>query len=327
MKAKQRFLPFAVVAAVCLGFSCMAAAQAPGYPSGPVKIIVPFTAGSATDIMARVAGERLAPALGQAVIVENRPGAGGTIGINVVAKAAPDGMTLAVVSTGHVVNHVLYSGLPYDTIKDFAGVAPLATLPSVLIVSPALGVKSVADLVAVAKARPGQLNYGTAGVGSAAHINQEKFNQATGIQAVHIPFKGTPEILGDTMAGRVQMAWVPLVSSVGPIRDGTVLALAVSTPRRSATLPDVPTIAEAGVPGGEFNFWVGLLAPAKTPREVVARLNAEVNKAMQSPETLQRLAKMGAEPMPMSAEQYDAFIRQQYEELGRVMKASGVKPQ
>jgi tripartite-type tricarboxylate transporter receptor subunit TctC len=313
----------AVLAALALA----GAARAQGYPSGPVKIIVPFTAGSATDIMARTIGERLSPALGQPVIVENRPGAGGTIGIALVAKAAPDGLTLGVVSTGHVVNHVLYKDLPYDTIKDFAGVSPLATLPSVLIVAPATGVKTVRDLVALAKSKPGQLNYGTAGVGSAAHINQEKFNQATGIQAVHIPFKGTPEILNETMGGRIEMAWVPLISSVGPIKDGKVVALAVSTPKRSETLPQVPTIKEAGYPGGEFNFWVAMLAPAKTPRDVVARLNAEIAKAEQQPEVKARIAKLGAEPMPMSPEKFDAYIKEQYEDLGKIMKAAGAKPQ
>jgi tripartite-type tricarboxylate transporter receptor subunit TctC len=321
MKASKAAI--AALAALALA----GAAHAQNYPSGPVKVIVPFTAGSATDIMARTVGERLSPALGQPVIVENRPGAGGTIGINLVAKAAPDGLTVGVVSTGHVVNHVLYKDLPYDTIRDFAGVSPLATLPSVLIVPQSLGAKTVRDLVALAKAKPGQLNYGTAGVGSAAHINQEKFNQATGIQAVHIPFKGTPEILNETMGSRIQMAWVPLISSVGPIRDGKVLALAVSTPARSATLPQVPTIAEAGYPGGEFNFWVGMLAPAKTPRDIVKRLNAEIGKALQVPEVRARVAKLGAEPMPMSPEKFDAFIRQQYEELGKIMQAAGAKPQ
>ncbi len=321
MKTKQLFC--ALLTALCLGG--IGTAHAQGYPSGPIKIIVPFTAGSATDILARTVGERLSPALGQPVIVENRPGAGGTIGINLVAKATADGLTLSVVSTGHVVNHVLYPNIPYDTIKDLAGVAPLATLPSVLIVPPSLGAKTVKDLVALAKSRPGQFNYGTAGVGSAAHINSEKFNQATGIQAVHIPFKGTPEILNETMGGRIQLAWVPLVSSVGPIRDGKVLALAVSTPTRSPTLPNVPGIAEAGYPGGEFNFWVGMLAPSKTPREVIAKLNAEINCAMQTPEVKQRLANLGAEPMPMTPEKFDAFIRAQYDDLGKVMQAAGAK--
>jgi len=308
-------------AAALLALACgLAAAQ--NYPSATVRIIVPFTPGSATDILARTVAERLSPVFNQPVIVENRPGAGGTIGITQVAKALADGLTLGVVSTGHVVNHVLYPNLQYDTIKDFAGVAPLATLPSVLIVPPSLGVKTVRELVAAAVAKPGAFNYGTAGVGSAAHINQEKFNAATGLRGVHIPFKGTPEILTETMSGRIQLAWVPLVSSVGPIRDGKVIALAVSTPARSAVLPEVPTIAEAGYPGGEFNFWIGLLAPAQTPREIVARLNAEVNKAMQSPESRQRLANLGAEPMPMSPEQFGAFLREEYESLGRIMRAA-----
>lgn len=314
-----------LVTAGLLGLAALGTAHAQAYPSGPVKIIVPFTAGSATDIMARTVGERLSPALGQPVIVENRPGAGGTIGTTLVAKATADGLTLVVVATGHVVNHVLYQNLQYDTIKDFAGVIPLATLPSVLIVPPGLGAKTAKDLVAMVKSKPGQFNFGTAGVGSAAHINSEKFNQATGIQAMHIPFKGTPEILGETMGGRIQLAWVPLVSSVGPIRDGKLLALAVSTPARSPALPDVPTIAEAGFPGGEFNFWVGMLAPAKTPREIVNRLNAEVNKALQTPEVRQRLANLGAEPMPMTPDKFDAFIQEQFDELGKVMRAAAPK--
>lgn len=311
-----------LLAAGTLGLATLGTAHAQVYPSGPIKIIVPFTAGSATDIMARTVGERLSPALGQPVIVENRPGAGGTIGTNLVAKASADGLTLVVVSTGHVVNHVLYPNIPYDTIKDFAGVIPLATLPSVLIVPPSLGAKTAKDLVALVKSKPGQSNFGTAGVGSAAHINQEKFNQATGIQAMHIPFKGTPEILNEAMGGRIQLAWVPLVSSVGPLRDGKLLALAVSTPSRSPSLPDVPTIAEAGFPGGEFNFWVGMLAPAKTPREIINRLNAEITRAEQLPEVKQRLANLGAEPMPMTPEKFDAFIQQQYDELGKVMRAA-----
>jgi len=311
-----------LLAAGLLALATLGTAHAQTYPSGPIKIIVPFTAGSATDIMARTVGERLSQAFGQPVIVENRPGAGGTIGSNLVAKAPADGLTLVVVSTGHVVNHVLYPNIPYDTIKDFAGVIPLATLPSVLIVPPSLGAKTAKDLVAMAKAKPGAFNFGTAGVGSAAHINQEKFNQATGIQAMHIPFKGTPEILNEAMGGRIQLAWVPLVSSVGPIRDGKLQALAVSTPARSPTLPDVPTIAEAGFPGGEFNFWVGMLAPAKTPREIINRLNAEVTRAEQQPEVRQRLANLGAEPMPMTAERFDAFIQQQYDELGKVMRSA-----
>ena len=297
------------------------------YPAKTITIIVPFTPGSATDVAARLVGEKLNSAWGQPVIVDNRPGAGGTIGIGQTARAEPDGYTLAVVSTGHVVNWVLYKDLPYDTLKDLAGVAPIASLPSVLVVAPSLGVKNVKELVALAKAKPGALNYGTAGVGSAAHINSEKFNHAAGIKAVHIPLKGTPPILAETMAGRVHFAWVPSLGSMGLLKDGKLVALAVSTPKRIAALPEVPTIAEAGYPGGEFNFWVGMLAPAKTPREVLAKVNAEVNKALKLPETIDRLAKLGAEPMSMTPAEFDAFIRHEHDELGKIMRDAGAKPQ
>ena len=301
--------------------------QAQTFPSKPIRIIVPFTPGSATDTMARPVADRLSAALGQPVTVENRPGAGGTIGIGALAKAAPDGYTLAVVSTGHVVNPVLYASLPYDTIKDFAGVAPLAGLPSVLVVAPSLGVRTVKELVAMAKAKPGALNFATAGIGSAAHISAEKFRMAAGIDAVHVPMKGSPESLTETIAGRTQFTWTPLSTAVGQIKEGRLLPLAVSTAKRSAAFPEVPTIAEAGVPRGEFNFWVGVLAPAATPREIVARLNAEINKVLATDEMKDRFAKIGAEPMLMSPEQYDAFLREEYNVLGEVMRASGVKAQ
>lgn len=302
-------------------------ALAQPYPSKTIHIIVPFAAGSATDVAARLVGERLNAAWGQPVIVENKPGAGGTIGIGQTAKADPDGYTLVVVSTGHVVNDVLYKDLPYDVLGDLAGVAPLVNLPSVLIVPPSLGVKNVKELVARAKAKPGDFNYGTAGVGSAAHINTEKFNKAAGISAVHVPLKGTPPILSETMGGRLQYAWVPIIASLGPIKDGKLQALAVSTATRNSTLPDVPTIAEAGYPGGQFDFWVGMLAPSKTPKDVVAKINAEVNKALASPDMKDRLAKLGGEPMKMSPEQYDAFMRKEHDVLGQLMRDAGAKPQ
>jgi tripartite-type tricarboxylate transporter receptor subunit TctC len=314
-----------VLAAIFALAPLTAAAQV--FPSKPIRIIVPFTPGSATDTIARPMAEKLAAALGQPVLVENRPGAGGTIGIGVLAKSPPDGYTLGVVSTGHVVNPVLYSSLPYDTLKDFSGVAPLAGQPSVLVVSPALGVKTVRDLVAMAKAKPGELNYATAGVGSAAHISAEKFRMAAGIDAVHVPFKGSPESITETMGGRTQFTWTPLSTAVGQIRGGQLLALAVSTAHRSQTFPEVPTIAEAGFPRGEFNFWVGMLAPANTPREVLARLNAEVQRALQAADMKERLAKLGSEPMAMSPEQFDTFIRDEFTVLGDVMRASGVKAQ
>jgi tripartite-type tricarboxylate transporter receptor subunit TctC len=297
------------------------------YPSKPIRIIVPFTPGSATDTMARPVAEKLQTALGQPVIVENRPGAGGTIGIAQLAKSPPDGYTLAVVSTGHVVNPVLYANLPYDTIKDVSGVAPIAGQPCVLVVSPQLGVKTVKDLVAMAKAKPGQLNYATAGVGSAAHICAEKFRVAAGIDAVHVPLKGSPESLTETMGGRTHYTWTPLSTAVGQIKDGRLLALAVSTGKRSAQFPAVPTIAEAGFPKAEFNFWVGMLAPAGMPRELLNQLNAEVQKALSAPDMKERLANLGNEPLFMSPAEFDAFLKEEYTVLGDVMRAAGVKAQ
>jgi tripartite-type tricarboxylate transporter receptor subunit TctC len=317
---------FAALVASAVVFAGAARAQ-DAYPSRPIHVIVPFTAGSATDIVARLIGEKLNAAWGQPVVVENKPGAGGTIGIAQTAKSDPDGYTFVVVSTGHAVNHVLYKDLQYDTLKDLAGVASLASLPSVLVVSPSLGVKSVKELVALVKAKPGAYNYGTAGVGSAAHINSEKFNAAAGIKAVHVPLKGTPPILTETMAGRVHFAWVPTLSSMGLLKDGKLIALAVSTAKRTPVLPDVPTIAEAGYPGGQFDFWLGMLAPAKTPREVVAKVNGEINRALRSPDMIERLAKLGSEPMPMTPEQFDAFIASEYEVLGKVMRDAGATPQ
>jgi len=315
----------ALVAAL-LAFTAGIAVAQP-FPSKPIRIIVPFTPGSATDTMARPVADKLSSAFGQPVLIENRPGAGGTIGIAALAKSPADGYTLAVVSTGHVVNPVLYANLPYDTLKDFSGVAPLAGQPSVLVVSPALGIRSVKDLVAMAKEKPGQLNYATAGVGSAAHISAEKFRMATGIDTVHVPLKGSPESVTETMGGRTHYTWTPLTTAVGQIRGGQLLALAVSTGKRSAALPDVPTIAEAGFPRGEFSFWVGMLAPAGTPRDVLGRLNSEIQKALAAPDMQERLAKLGAEPLSMSPGEFDSFLREEYTVLGEVMRASGVKAQ
>jgi tripartite-type tricarboxylate transporter receptor subunit TctC len=311
-----------LVMALCAGI-----ASAQTYPSKPIKIIVPFTPGSATDVMARIVGERLNAAWGQPVVVDNRPGAGGTIGIRETARADPDGYTLAVVSSGHAVNHVLYKDLGYDTLKDLASVAMLGSLPSVLIVPPTLPVNSVKELVAMLKAKPGQYNYATAGVGSGAHVSTEKFNVAAGVKAVHVPLKGTPPILAETMAGRVEYAMVPAVSGMGPVRDGKVKPLAVTTSKRVAALPDVPTLGEAGFPDGESTFWLALLAPAKTPPDIVAKVNAEVVRALKSQEIVERLAKLGTEPMFMSPAEADAFIRREYNELGAVMRAAGLTPQ
>lgn len=318
----KRFLFAAVTALVAATAWAQAPAAGQDYPNRIIKIIVPFTAGSATDIMARIVGERLGASMGQSIVVENRPGAGGTLGAAQVAKSDPDGYTLLVVSTGHVVNPALYGNLPYDTVGDFAGISPLAALPSVLVVGAGSPIKSVSELIAAAKAKPGQLNYASAGVGSATHVNAEKFRAVSGIQVTHIPFKGTPETIVEVSSGRVDFMFTPVLASIPSIRDNRMRALAVSTAKRSTALPDVPTVAEAGVPGFVFDFWIGLLAPAKTPRPIVNKLNAEVRKVMAQPEVIERMIKLGAEPMPMTPERFDAYIKEEYTTLGAIMKAA-----
>jgi tripartite-type tricarboxylate transporter receptor subunit TctC len=310
-----------VLAAV---FASHALAQE-AFPNRTIRVVVPFTPGSVTDVMGRSVTDKLSTNLGQPVIVENRPGAGGTIGIAQVAKSPPDGYTLVVVSAGYAVNPVIYENLPYDSAKDLAGVIPLGNLPSVLFVSPALGVKSVQELIALAKAKPGALNYPSAGIGSASHVNTEKFLAVTGIKAVHVPLKGAPEMITETMAGRTQFGTVGISAAQSAIRDGRLLGLAVSGKTRAPNLPDVPTVAEAGVPGAEFNFWIGVLAPGQTPRPVVNRLHGEFERALASPDVRERLAKLGADPMPMSPEQFDAMMREDLATLGALLRAAGVK--
>jgi tripartite-type tricarboxylate transporter receptor subunit TctC len=326
MKPIKAVAAAAVTAALC-AVAPAVLAQAASYPSKPIRMIVPFTPGSATDVMGRIVAERLNAAWGQPVIVENKPGAGGTIGIRDTVRAEPDGYTVVVVSSGHAVNHVLYKDLGYDTLKDLSGVALLGSLPSVLIVPTTLGVNTVQELVAAAKAKPGEFNYATAGVGSGAHVSIEKFNVATGIKAVHVPLKGTPPILQETMGGRIQYAYVPAVSGMGVIKDGKVKALAVSTARRIEALPNLPTVAEAGYPAAENTFWLAMLVPAKTPRDIVAKLNAETNRALQAPDMKEKLAKLGTDVVAMTPEELDKFIAAEYRDLGEVMVKAGLKPQ
>jgi tripartite-type tricarboxylate transporter receptor subunit TctC len=310
---------FFVGAAAALAVAC---SWAQAYPSKTIRIVVPFTAGSATDIMARVVGEKLQAAWGQPVVVENRPGAGGTLGATQVARAEADGHTLLVVSTGHVVNPALYGNLQYDTLGDFAGVTPLATLPSVLVVGAGSPIKSVAELIAAARAKPGALNYASAGVGSATHVNAEKFRASANLQLTHIPFKGTPETIVETSTGRTDFMFTPVLASLPAIRENRLRAIAVSTAKRSSALPNVPTVAEAGLPGFVFDFWIGLLAPSKTPKPVLAKLNAEVLRIVNLPEVKERMATLGAEPMPMSPDQFDAYIKDEYTTLGAVMRSA-----
>jgi tripartite-type tricarboxylate transporter receptor subunit TctC len=317
-------LKLALYSAVLFGTALLARAD---YPDKPIHFIVPFTAGSGTDIVARTVGEYMSRDLKQPIIVENKPGAGGTVGAAQVAKSAPDGYTLLVHSAGHVANPSIYKSLPYDTLKDFAGVTPLASLPNVLIVSPSKGYKAVKDLVAKAKANPGAMNYGSAGVGSATHMNAEIFRTVAGFDAVHIPFKGTPEAMTETATGRIDFFFAPLSSALPLIKDGRLQALAVGTAKRSPLLPDVPTTVEAGYPHSEYVFWVALLAPAGTPKAVIDRLNAEALKALASPEVKEKLTTLGAEPMPMSPAEFDAFLKTETARMAQVVKAAKIEAQ
>lgn len=295
------------------------------YPNRPVHIIVPFTAGSATDILARTVGQKLNELWGQAVVVDNRAGAGGTIGAGVVAKAAPDGYTLLVHSAAHAVNPFIYPHLPYDTLKDFAQVAPLGGQPNVLVVAPSAGYKTVADLIADAKRRPGALNFGSAGIGSGTHINAEKFKFAAGIDVVHVPYKGTPEALTDAMTGRVAYFFSPISAALPHVREGRLVALAVSSAKRSSALPNVPTVAESGLPGFDYNLWVGLFAPAGTPAAVVEKLNRDINRVLSEGSVRERLASLGAEPMAMSSAEFDRFLRAEMDDAAKVVLAAGIK--
>jgi len=314
----------ALVLAGAALFAGRAGAQAESLRGQTVKLIVPFTAGSGTDVVARIVAEALAPALGATVVVDNRAGAGGTIGAAVVAKAAPDGTTLLVHSAGHLVNPALYPNLPYDTLKDFAGVTPLASLPNVLVTAPG-HFKDVRDLVEQAKAKPGTFNYGSAGNGSATHMNAEVFRFAAGIQAQHVPFKGTPEALSATVAGQIDWFFAPMVSALSLINAGKLKALAVGTAKRSDVLPQVPTTVEAGVPGSEYLFWVGLFAPAKTPRPIVERLHVEIARIMAAPETKDRLDKLGAEPFVMAPAAFDRFLAEETAKAQQVVRNAGIR--
>ena len=317
----RRLLLGAALASFALG---QAHAQA-DWPRGqPIRLIVPFTAGSGTDIVARVVAERLGPALATTVIVENKPGAGGTLGAAQVAKAPADGYTLLVHSAGHLVNPSIYPNLSYDTLKDFAGITPMASLPNVLVTSPGR-FADVKDLVAQVRAKPGAFNYASAGNGSATHMNAEVFRLAAGLQAQHVPFRGTPEAMTEIMGGRVDWFFAPMVSALPLIKDGKLKALAVGTGKRSAVRPDLPTTVESGVPGSEYLFWVGLFAPAKTPKPVIERVQGEVAKIMASPDLKDRLDKLGAEPFTMPSAQFDKFIVDETAKGAQIVKAAGIK--
>ncbi|PZX34606.1 conserved hypothetical protein, UPF0065 [Cupriavidus phytorum] len=300
-----------------------AAMAQPQYPSKPIRLVVPFSAGSATDILARIIGTKMAEGGAYQIIVDNRPGAGGTLGATAVAKAAPDGYTLILVSVGHAINATLYPKLAYDTVKDFTPVSLVATVPNVLVVNAGSKYKAVRDVVTAAKAAPGTLNFDSAGSGSSTHLSGEMFKLQAGIDIVHIPYKGTGEALTDVMAGRGDMMFAPTVSAMPFVRQGKLRALAVTTARRSSSLPDIPTVAESGLPGYAFDSWFGILAPAGTPKEIVDTLNAEIGKALAAPDVRERLAAQGAEPKRSSPQEFASYIQAEIGKLAPVIRQSG----
>jgi len=315
--------------AVALMLACawVGPALAQGYPNKPVHVIVSFTAGSATDILARTYGQKLSEMWGQPVVVENRPGAGGTIGEAVVARTPGDGYTLLVNSAAQAYNPSIYPNLSFDTTKDFADIAALGGQPNVLVVAPSLGVKTLGELIGLAKQKPGQLNFASAGTGSGTHINGEKFKLAAGIDVVHVPYKGSPEALTDTIAGRVTYYFAPISAALPFVREGKLVPLAVSTAKRSSALPNVPTVAESGVPGFDYSLWVGLFAPAGTPPEVIDKIARDVRAASQSSDVKERFTALGAEPMPMTPQEFTKFVQTEIDESAKVIKAAGIKAQ
>lgn len=298
-----------------------------GYPNKPIRVIVPFAAGSTTDIIARAITDKMGQSMGQQLVVENRGGASGTIGQAAVAQSAPDGYTVMIHSSSHTVSPHTFAKLPFDTEKDFIGVTPISSTPNVLVISPSKNIKTLGELLAAARSKPGSMNFASAGQGSATHLNAEKFKLAAKIDAQNIPFKGSAEAVTEVMAGRVDYYFSPIAPVIGQIRNGQLVPLAVGSPKRAAALPNVPTTAEAGVPGSEFNFWIGMMVPAKTPREIVNRLHDEVVKALNTPEVKERFTTLGADAWTLSPEQFDAYIREEIRSNAALVKAAGLEVQ
>jgi tripartite-type tricarboxylate transporter receptor subunit TctC len=300
-------------------------AHAQAWPTKSIRVIMPFSAGSTGDIVARIVCDPLSQLIGQPVVVENRVGAGGTIGAGMVARADPDGYTLLVNSSAHAAAPAIYANVPYDTARDFAAVAALGSSPNVTVIAPDKGIKTLQELVAAAKVKPGGLSFATAGVGSATHFSTERFRLSAGFVALHVPFRGMPEALTEVMTGRVDFSCSSISAALPFIQDGKLLALAVTTPQRSSALPNVPTSLELGYPNSDYTFWTGMFAPAKTPRDLIDKLHAEVQKAIAMPGVKEKLAVQGVDPMPVGAAAFDAQVKAEVESNIALAKAAGIK--
>jgi tripartite-type tricarboxylate transporter receptor subunit TctC len=300
-------------------------AIAQDWPTKTVKVVVPFSPGSATDIIARAVFDKVSANVGQPVVVENKVGAGGTIGMADVARSDADGHTILFNSSSHTVTPATYSNLSFDTVKDFAAIIPIANLPNVLIVSNTKGYNTLKDLVAAGKAKPGSLNYGSAGPGSASHLTAERLRLSAKFDAVHVPFKGAPEALREVVADRIDFYFSPLLPARSLLAEGKVKAIAVSSNKRSNALKDVPTTVEAGAPNSDYEFWIGVFVPSKTPKRVQDKLYTEIKKALDSPDIKERMTKLGADPMPMTAADFDKLVRGEVDMNKALVKAAGVK--
>jgi tripartite-type tricarboxylate transporter receptor subunit TctC len=311
---------------LALALGC-AGAFAQSYPAKPIRLVVPYPAGGPLDIMARAIGQKLTEAWHQPVVVDNRAGAGGNIGADLVAKSAPDGYTLLMGAVAtQAINPALYSKIPYDAARDFAAVALVAQVPNILVVNPAVPVKSVRELIELARAKPGTLNFASGSTGSTGHLAGELFKTMAGVDMVHIPYKGAAPATTDLLAGQVQLMFDNLANALPNVKAGKLRALAVTTLARSPAVPDLPTIAESGLPGFDLTTWFGLLVPAGTPPEIVAKLNAEVVRALNSNDMRERLQRMGAEPPANNTpEHFAAFIRSEAAKYAKVVKSSGAK--
>ncbi|MEO5676943.1 MAG: tripartite tricarboxylate transporter substrate binding protein [Usitatibacter sp.] len=297
------------------------------WPTRPLRAIVPVGAGSTTDLIPRIVFETLGPQLGQPIVVENRTGAGGTIGTAAVARAKPDGYTFLAHGSAHTIAPAIYANLTYDPARDFTAVVPMGITPSVLVVAPGRGFRSIADLVAAAKARPGALTFSSVGVGTATHLSAERFRFSAGVEVVHVPYKGGAEAMAEVAAGRVDFFFAPVGLALPSIRDGRLVPLVVNGTRRSAALPDVPTTAESGLAEAEYPIWFGLFLPAGTPRDVVDKLNREMLKALQTPKLQERLVQMGLDPMPMTSREFDTYVQKEIALNAALVRRIGIKPE
>jgi tripartite-type tricarboxylate transporter receptor subunit TctC len=315
-----------IAVTLALVASSVGAARAQPYPSKPIRFVVPYPAGGPLDTVARLLGQKVSESTRQPVIVDNKPGAGGNIGADAVAKAAPDGYTILMGAVAtHAINPYLYASMPYDAARDFIPVTQIASTPNVLVVNPSVPASTVPEFIAYAKANPGKLNFGSGSTGSAGHLAGELFKTMAGVDMTHVPYKGAAPAMNDLIGGQIQLMFDNLASSLAQVRAGRIKALAVTTAKRSALAPQLPTIAESGLPGFDINTWFGLFVPAGTPRGVVERLHAEFTRALAAPDIREKMLNLGAEPVGSTPEQFAAYVRAEAAKYARVVKASGAR--